>query len=383
MSGAAQRFVRSDALGVGDLDPGYARAVSTAEPAEAPPSRIPFEIALGLRLGLGPAATGLLVAAVLAAGALAFHAAVAGGLLRVEEFVSLGFATRASLIASLATGYVFFASRYGAIGSYRDARELGLLPDATPDLEASYEMPPDVAAQGRRIALLGVLFFLITLELPNWLAGIGFFGAWRSFHVLAYLQFVGVLFFWCAGRAAFLSLRGMRALGALAEAELRIDLLDLAPLSVFGRAAVRNCLLWLVSFSLGSLVFLNPEVTFRESLVVFVPVFLVNLTIAGLALWLPLRGVHERVSAAKRAELARIDAALRGDAAALRETRIAHWDHGAGLADLLAYRRYVDDVRSWPFEGPTLGRLALFVLIPIGSWVGGALVERAVEAALQ
>jgi len=357
--------------------------VVTAAETPEPPRQIPFEIALGLQLGLGPVATGFLVAGFLSAGALLFHWAAASGAIALEEFAPLGFATRAALIASLATGYVFFATRFGAIGGYEDVQALGLAPPGEPESDEMYLAPADVAVRSRGSGFLGVLFFLFILELPNWLADVGFFGAWRSFHVLAYLQGVGLLFFFVAGRAAYLSLRGMRGLAALADGEIGIDLLDLAPLAVFGRAAVRNCLLWLVSFSLGSLVFLNPELAFLDSLSVFVPVFLVSLTIAGLALWLPLRSVHARVSAKKSEELARVDAALRGDAGALEGSRIEHWAANARLADLLSYRRYLADIRTWPFEGPTLARVALFVLIPVGSWVGGALVERVVETLLR
>lgn len=358
--------------------------MTTAESSESSGRQIPFEIALGLRLGLGPVGTGVAVAAGLSAGALLFHWMVASGAVALEEIVPLGFATRAALIASLGTGYVFFATRFGAIGGYRDVQALGLAPAAAPDDEAMlYAAPADVVERGRRAAWVGVAFFVVILEVPNWLAEVGLFGAWRSLHVLLYLQLVGLLFFWVAGRAAFLSLRGMRGLTALADGELSIDLLDLAPLAVFGRAAVRNCVLWLIAFSLGSLVFLNPELTFLDSLSVFVPLFLVTLTIAGLALWLPLRSVHARVSSKRAEELASVDRALRGDAGALRGSRIEHWAPDAGLADLLAYRRYLVDIRTWPLEGPTLGRVALLVFIPVGSWVGGALVERAVETALR
>jgi len=109
----------------------------------------------------------------------------------------------------------------------------------------------------------------------------------------------------------------------------------------------------------------------------------VILTIAGLALWWSLRSVHAQVSEKKVEELARVDAALRGDSGTLEGSRIRDWAAGASLADLLSYRRYLVELKTWPFEGPTLGRVALLVLIPVGSWVGGALVERAVEAVLR
>jgi hypothetical protein len=39
-------------------------------------------------------------------------------------------------------------------------------------------------------------------------------------------------------------------------------------------------------------------------------------------------------------------------------------------------------VPEWPVTLPTLLRSGLFVLIGIGSWLGGALVERMLEAVL-
>ena len=37
---------------------------------------------------------------------------------------------------------------------------------------------------------------------------------------------------------------------------------------------------------------------------------------------------------------------------------------------------------SWPFGGSIRLRLLLFVAIPLGSWLGGALVERLLEHVL-
>jgi hypothetical protein len=49
---------------------------------------------------------------------------------------------------------------------------------------------------------------------------------------------------------------------------------------------------------------------------------------------------------------------------------------------MLAYEARIESVREWPFDTSTLRRFGLFLLIPLVSWIGGALVERAVNAAL-
>jgi len=47
-------------------------------------------------------------------------------------------------------------------------------------------------------------------------------------------------------------------------------------------------------------------------------------------------------------------------------------DSDAELPALLAYEARIDDVREWPFDTSNLLRFALFLLIPLASWLGGA-----------
>ena len=79
--------------------------------------------------------------------------------------------------------------------------------------------------------------------------------------------------------------------------------------------------------------------------------------------------------AAKRAELDRCTEEVR----ALRDGRPGA---GRSLADLLAWRAYVASVPEWPFDAPTRLRFALYLVIPLGSWLGGALVEKLVDRLL-
>ncbi len=46
------------------------------------------------------------------------------------------------------------------------------------------------------------------------------------------------------------------------------------------------------------------------------------------------------------------------------------------LADLLAYRDTITAAREWPVRSPTFLRVFLLLMIPVASWIGGALVER-------
>lgn len=78
-----------------------------------------------------------------------------------------------------------------------------------------------------------------------------------------------------------------------------------------------------------------------------------------------------------RAELERIVPELRR----LRDAAIEGDERSQDrLGSLLGYRSFVAEVREWPFDTSTFVRFALYLLIPLGSWFGGAIVERLLGA---
>jgi hypothetical protein len=103
-----------------------------------------------------------------------------------------------------------------------------------------------------------------------------------------------------------------------------------------------------------------------------------TLSIGVLSLLLPSRGVNESLRAARTGELARVRAELDRLRTRLLDGR-ADAAESARLNALLAWEARVDAMSVWPFDTPTLIRFALFLLVPLGSWLGGALVERAVD----
>jgi hypothetical protein len=52
------------------------------------------------------------------------------------------------------------------------------------------------------------------------------------------------------------------------------------------------------------------------------------------------------------------------------------------LGSLLAYEARIAGVGEWPFDVGTFVRFALFLALPLGSWIAGALVEWAVSRVL-
>jgi len=150
-----------------------------------------------------------------------------------------------------------------------------------------------------------------------------------------------------------------------------VDLLDARAIAPFGHYALRVALLFVALPSLVAILVSDQG---------FAPL-LGGLTVlaallGGVAFLRPVRGIHRRIQREKAVEQARVRAALRGDRTALAGSPVQAWAGEASLADLLAWESRLEQVRAWPFDLPTAARFALFLLLPLGSWLGGALVER-------
>jgi len=175
------------------------------------------------------------------------------------------------------------------------------------------------------------------------------------------------------GRRRALDRLGFSKLGAHG---VEVDWLDQRPLAPFARKGLRSVFLLGLYSALFSLFLLAPW-----GKPVAVPLLILFPLLCVAALLLPVTGVHRRLVAVKRTELARVDAALRAEA----ETNLKG---GAGdaidarLSNLVAYRRLVEDAGTWPFDLAIWLRFGLYVSLGLGSWLGGALVERLLGAAL-
>ncbi|MDX1650328.1 MAG: hypothetical protein R3263_10790 [Myxococcota bacterium] len=183
---------------------------------------------------------------------------------------------------------------------------------------------------------------------------------------------------WWMGRLLGLVVALSRAFSEAAQRLEHVDLLDAASLAPFVRQGLAQALAVVGFVALFALYLVDVE---RYGLM-FLVVGAVTVAAASAGLLLPLRGVHRRLREAKHAELVRVDAAIRGDAGALRHSPIAARAPALGLADLVAWRQLVAAAREWPFDASSLGRFAFYLAIPLGSWSGAALVERLIDAVL-
>jgi hypothetical protein len=94
------------------------------------------------------------------------------------------------------------------------------------------------------------------------------------------------------------------------------------------------------------------------------------------ALLLTSRPAHGRVHDLKQQELARIRAAIAGSPEAMVESPMAAQADALSGTALLDYLDRIVNTPEWPINLRVLRRFLLYTLIPLGSWVSAALVER-------
>ena len=181
---------------------------------------------------------------------------------------------------------------------------------------------------------------------------------------------------WLVARTVLIELAVGFGFSRLGKRDIEVDWLDQGPLRPFARKGLRSVFLLLLFSLFFSLFLLEPW-----GRVTAIPMLVLFPALCVFALLLPVSGVRQRLAQAKRAELARVDAALRAEADAnLWEGTVA--PAGARLSNLVAWRGLVEAANTWPFDLSVWLRFALYVSLGLGSWLGGALVERLIGAAL-
>lgn len=178
---------------------------------------------------------------------------------------------------------------------------------------------------------------------------------------------------WLMARITWAWMADARRLVVLSRERLHVDLLDPTPLAPLTRLGLRNALISLGSVSIVSLMTLDWAS--RPGLPWVLGGLIAAALLLGLAsLLLPLRGAHSVIQAAKQRELdwCRDQIRLHREALATGGSPT----RGGSLDELVAYHGLVREVRAWPFDASTLLRFGLYLVIPVGSWMGGALVER-------
>jgi len=286
---------------------------------------------------------------------------------------------RFSAVFALLIGYLPAAYTYAVRGSRRAIAELRPALQGTPA-----EVTALVERAGRfersHLRWAGIVGAAITLTIPFFVDlslkaySIEAFQLTPAIH-RALLPITG----WLFGRYLFATLVDSRRLARVGRERVAVDLFDLVPLAPFTRYGLRNALLAMGMLAIVAL--LLPDWSARPGLVIGLAIGLLPAAaLAAAGLVLPVRGVRTAIRDTKRAELAACNERIRE-----RREAIAGGvapGQGVGLDELVAWRGVVESVREWPFDASTFTRFLLYLAIPLGSWLGGAMVERVVDTAL-
>jgi hypothetical protein len=150
------------------------------------------------------------------------------------------------------------------------------------------------------------------------------------------------------------------------SAETELDLVRLRPLCCFGRIGFWIAATWIIGASLyWILETLFPFVAARDDISASVMAAFIafSFTIALIAFVWPVLGARRRIRQAKEGALDEVEGAI----LQVRDAAVAGGRDPqalARLADLLAYRSFVEGVREWPFERGT----ALRCFVTLGVW---------------
>ena len=147
---------------------------------------------------------------------------------------------------------------------------------------------------------------------------------------------------------------------------------ELTGVAAFARGGLRSAFAWVLASSLVSLFWLGPAAGNANTGIVFG-----SLAFVTVGFFFTIYGVHQSIREAKRAALDGLTEDIRRAGSALESG--APRDDAPALADLVAYQGFLERVPEWPLSAPSLVRGALIAALGVGSWLGGALVERLID----
>ena len=280
---------------------------------------------------------------------------------------------RSIAIHSIMLGFLPTALVYLARWSRENYRELEpLLRPVAGDERMPEEWLTPLPTQLAGIIGIGVLFvafFIVPGTITQW-ADLDYWVFEHTFEI--------VLLFpmgWLGGRLLW-ALRGYSVrISQLASRLESVDLLDLAPLYPFVRQGLRSALIAVLAVSivmahLGSAIIPTTGLYFTAAAM---------FAVATSSLLLPVRGVRQRIREEKHKRLAELREAIKaGERDALTRNRAVD-----NLPGLLALEARVEAVREWPFDTPSVVRFFFYVSLGLGSWIGGAAVERLLDHLLK
>jgi hypothetical protein len=297
-----------------------------------------------------------------------------GTLFDPEQPLGISYDGRNHMTLGVLLAFVWSSTIWIRRGVMRDIERLGESagvagPEISDALERNWR-PASAAQLGMFVAALVLGFVIIPLT-----SAVGF-ADWDMHHVWAIANHTAV--FYLAFEGGWLAVESWGTIHAFMKRHLSVDLLDREEIASIGRIGGRGALIWL-----GGCIIASSLTWGMHRVAPVFTILSVLLTFATLSLLLPALMVRGTLRDAKRTELERVREKISSAREAVLEgSGPAASGQAAVLQGLLAYEARIESVREWPYDTPTLVRFGVLTLIATSSWLGGALVERALNAVL-
>jgi hypothetical protein len=351
--------------------------------AQREPTRVtPFWVRIATEASLSPGWLLIAIPGVLYPTYLALEALFGRGLAAATD-IEGDYEARVLLSVVVGLGYLSMMCTYVARGTSRD---LEALRPVLREGNAAYAgLREHLTRFDRRHLWIGALGGLVIFSVlqetsfSRWTRLVA--GEWSFRDPCSVVIFMAL---WTVGgRMAAYLIDTSRLYSRIGERQIKVDLLDLGSVSHLTRHGLRIVLLFTICTAVAVIFF----TLFVQSVATVFTVGMMvtsfcTLAVATAAFVLPVRGLRRQIRARKAEKLAQLRDEIRHNEELMAGSGTQAAEAGAKMPGLLAYMNQIESVREWPFDAPTLTRFFLYVAIPLGSWVGGALVERLLGAAL-
>ncbi|MDP7360886.1 MAG: hypothetical protein QGI68_08455 [Pseudomonadales bacterium] len=249
-----------------------------------------------------------------------------------------------------------------------DRRQYGL------KLSRPANLPRDAIRRSRYAGVAGVLMIIVVWELLMASLGQDLATPWLRLQGFSAEVIISLFAGWIAGRTVYFASTGFYEIPGPQKSD--IDLMNLESAYAHGRGGLRHALAYFIVVAMGGVLILPG---LGSGIWVMLPLFAIHFGIGLLILLRPARDVRSLIRDVKHEELMRLEPLLRQ----VRDETLRGGASTQGhLTDLVTYKTQVESTPEWSFDSSTLLRFALYLLIPVASMVGGALVERVVDMVL-
>jgi hypothetical protein len=190
----------------------------------------------------------------------------------------------------------------------------------------------------------------------------------------AFISTFGAVSVWVIMFTVISMLVQQAVLFAKLGATVHISLLNTQALVAFGRVAIYSSLAIIGALAMFPLMNLDSQFEMDEGL----PGALATVGPLIMIFFIPVWPLHRRLSALKKEALkvlsVRLESCLGDDDGTQPPP-----EKISDLTALLAYRREISQVSTWPFDLNSMTRLSLYLVIVPLTWAGAALIERLVD----